>query len=187
MTKDETETDGKGTLETDGTYHGATFDEFRQIIETCTKQNRNLIWGKICPKQACYNGEICPKIACYNGESCKGKKPFTDAGLIALFEYLQEIEVVADWDAEDLTEEQEVLWERSLTELCCLFFEYENLEQFNRANGTKYAEIDKIRCDAKNGPCGGIHCTPTIVIKIDDNRFIAEDDYHSPHGLKLIV
>ena len=118
--------------ETDGTYQGATFDEFVQIIETCTKQNRNLIWGEICPKHACYNGEI-----------CKEKKPFIHTGLTALFEYLQELKAYKD-AAVVLYEEQEALLEIGLTELCCIFIESENLKQFNEDNGSEYAEYDQL-------------------------------------------
>lgn len=76
---------------------------------------------------------------------------FSDTGLSALFNYLEELE-------KDSTQELEL----DVIALCCEFTEFENLEEFQSEYGDEYEDIGEIE-------------DKTIVIKIDDDSFIIKD------------
>lgn len=76
---------------------------------------------------------------------------FSNAGLKALFNYLEEYE---DSTGEEI--------ELDVIALCCEFSEYESLEDFQANYGTDYESIDDIEDN-------------TIVIMIDNESFITKD------------
>ena len=76
---------------------------------------------------------------------------FSYAGLEALFEYLVSLE-------EDTGEEMEL----DVIGICCDFSEYENIKEFQENYGDEYETIEDIE-------------ERTIVIPIDDKRFIIQD------------
>lgn len=75
---------------------------------------------------------------------------FSREGLIALFDYLEELE-------QETGEETEL----DVIALCCRFAEYKSFEAFRRANGNKYESIEELESDGQ-------------VIRIDDESFIVE-------------
>lgn len=76
------------------------------------------------------------------------KDNFSNEGLIALYDYL-----------EDFYSEADKPYELDVIEICCNFTEYDSLQDFNKDYNRDYESIDDIVDD-------------TEVIRIDDNRFI---------------
>ena len=75
---------------------------------------------------------------------------FSNAGLSALFDYLEELE-----------NETGQPIELDVIALCCDYSEYENLAEFQKDYGEEYESMDDVR-DA------------TTVIKVDDEAFIIQ-------------
>jgi len=76
------------------------------------------------------------------------KGNFSDNGLMALYDYL-----------DDFYSEADKPYELDVIEICCSFTEYDNLQDFNKDYNREYENIDEIVDD-------------TEIIRIDDKRFI---------------
>ena len=74
---------------------------------------------------------------------------FTYAGLKALFDFIEELEIFEDE------------WTLDVIALCCEFTEYENLEEFQADYGKEYETIEDIE-------------NVTTVIMVDDVSFIIQ-------------
>ena len=79
------------------------------------------------------------------------KDKFSYEGLNALYDWLDEY-----------YEEADKPYDLDVIEICCDFTEYDSLEEFNKYYNREYENIDDIVDD-------------TILIKIDDNRFIIQN------------
>ncbi len=79
------------------------------------------------------------------------KDNFSYEGLNALYDWLDEYYEEADKD-----------YKLDVIAICCEFTEYDSLKEFNENYNREYKSIDDIVDD-------------TILIKIDDNRFIIQD------------
>jgi len=79
------------------------------------------------------------------------KDNFSYEGLNALYDWLDEY-----------YEEADKPYDLDVIEICCDFTEYDSLEEFNKYYNREYENIDDIVDD-------------TILIKIDDNRFIIQN------------
>ena len=83
-------------------------------------------------------------------KSAGHENQFSREGLIALFHYLEELDM-------EMGEETEL----DVIALCCGFAEYKSFEAFRRANGNKYESIEELESDRQ-------------VIRIGDESFIVE-------------
>ena len=83
-------------------------------------------------------------------KSAGRENQFSREGLIALFHYLEELDM-------EMGEETEL----DVIALCCGFAEYKSFEAFRRANGNKYESIEDLESDRQ-------------VIRIGDESFIVE-------------
>ena len=83
-------------------------------------------------------------------KSAGRENQFSREGLIALFHYLEELDM-------EMGEETEL----DVIALSCRFAEYKSFEAFRRANGNKYESIEDLEFARQ-------------VIQIDDESFIVE-------------
>ncbi len=83
-------------------------------------------------------------------KSAGRENQFTSEGLVALFDYLDELE-------QETGEETEL----DVIALCCGFAEYRSIADYQKEYGAEYKTIEDIECDVG-------------VIRIDDESFIVE-------------
>ena len=93
---------------------------------------------------------ICERDFLRAFEDMNRKENFSQEGLIALFDYLEQYE-------NDCGQEVEL----DVIALCCDYSEYENLAEFQKDYGTEYESMRDIE-------------EATQVIPIDDERFIIQ-------------